>query len=168
MILIYLTKLCFSMCRHMPRTPGIENGAPKHCVTQELKKKTENIHVFSHRFRANNVSCLSFYCCFTYCVSYRHLRIIDYVKCLSNESCWLCHNNMLKFSVDRLTTTGDHPKTMKCAQCWNTIYCFRMVTCNNHDFRYCHGMSPYVLEENSIYLMDRCSYLILNLKSIMW
>ena len=80
MILIYLTKLRFSMCRHMPRTPGIENGAPKHCVTRELKKKTENIHVFSHRFRANNVSGLSFYCCFTYCVSYRHLRIIDYVN----------------------------------------------------------------------------------------
>ena len=50
-------------------------------------------------FKANNVIIF-----FTYWASYRHLSIIDYAKCLSNESGMLRHNQMLKFSINCPTT----------------------------------------------------------------
>ena len=93
-------------------TTIIENRCTKpSCDTQLTRKqeKTENVHVFTHilaGFKADNVSSLKkCYCSFTYLASYRHLSMIDYVKCLSNESSWLHHDQMLEFSINRPTTS---------------------------------------------------------------
>ena len=39
--------------------------------------------------------------------SNRLSNIIDYVKYLSNESSWLCHDRMFKFSINCLTTINN-------------------------------------------------------------